>query len=52
VLSSWYRDNLDPAREVVNNGEPVTTAVKALVKWPSDVNMEELHCIFSSPATS
>jgi hypothetical protein len=47
-LSSWYRDNLYPPREVVDDGEPIATAVKALVKWSCNVNMEEFHGIFPS----
>jgi hypothetical protein len=33
-------NNLDPGCEVVNDGEPVSTAVKAFIKWPCDVNMK------------
>jgi hypothetical protein len=51
-LSSWYRDNLDPPREVVDDGEPIATAVEALVKWASDIDMEKFHCIFPSSASS
>lgn len=28
------------------------TAVKVLVKWPCDINMEKFHCIFFLSASS
>jgi hypothetical protein len=51
-LSPWDRNDLDPASEVVNNGEPVPAAVKAFIERPCNVNMEEFHCIFPSSALS
>jgi hypothetical protein len=51
-LPSWYRNYLDPAGEIIDDCEPVTTAVKALIKWPSHVNMEEFHWMSSFSAAS
>jgi hypothetical protein len=48
----WDRNDLNLASEVINNSELVLAAVKAFIKQPCNINIEEFHCIFPSSALS
>jgi hypothetical protein len=51
-LLPWDRNDLNPASEVINNSKLVLAAIKAFIKQPCNINMEEFYYIFPSSTLS